>query len=49
MPLIIGINRDEYRLYIRSSLKLADDALLAHVERRLTEFGAADVADTARG
>lgn len=48
VPLIIGINRDEYRLYIRSSLKLPDDALLAHVERRLTEFGAADVADTAR-
>jgi para-nitrobenzyl esterase len=48
VPLIIGINRDEYRLYIRASLKLPDDALRAHLERRLTESGADDVADTAR-
>jgi para-nitrobenzyl esterase len=42
VPLIIGMNRDEYRLYIRSSLKLDDAALLAHLERRLREHGAAD-------
>jgi para-nitrobenzyl esterase len=43
VPLIIGINRDEYRLYIRSSLKLDDAALGAHLERRLGEFAVADV------
>jgi para-nitrobenzyl esterase len=48
VPLIIGMNRDEYRLYIRSSLKLPDDALQAHVERRLTESDVNNVPETAR-
>jgi para-nitrobenzyl esterase len=47
VPLIIGINRDEYRLYIRSSLKLDDAALTSHLERRLKERGIADTAATA--
>ncbi len=42
IPLIIGTNRDEYRLYVRSSLKLTDEQLLAHVVRRLSECGIAD-------
>lgn len=37
VPLIIGINRDEYRLYVRSSLKLDDAALTSHLTRRLKE------------
>jgi para-nitrobenzyl esterase len=37
VPLIIGINRDEYRLYIRSSLKLDDTGLTSHLVRRLKE------------
>ena len=47
VPLIIGINRDEFRLYIRSSLALADDSLTAHIERRLTQLNVDDVATTA--
>ena len=46
VPLIIGINRDEYRLYMRSSIKLDDDALMTHVERRLTERGVHDPASS---
>jgi len=46
VPLIIGINRDEYRLYIRSSLKLDDDALTTHVERRLIERDVQDPASS---
>ena len=42
VPLIIGINRDEYRLYIRSSLKLDDAGLTSHLVRRLKERGVAD-------
>ena len=38
VPLIIGINRDEYRLYIRSSLKISDAELASYVERRLVEL-----------
>ncbi len=37
VPLIIGINRDEYRLYIRSSLKLDDAGVTSHLVRRLKE------------
>ncbi len=48
IPLIIGINRDEFRLYIRSTLKLSDDALQAHLQSRLTEIGVASAATTAR-
>jgi para-nitrobenzyl esterase len=45
VPLIIGINRDEYRLYLRSSsLKVSDQTLAAHVEKRLLECGVQDVA-----
>jgi para-nitrobenzyl esterase len=47
VPLIIGINRDEYRLYIRSSLRLDDAALTSHLERRLKERGVADTSATA--
>ena len=42
IPLIIGINRDEYRLYIRSSLKLDDAGLTSHLVRRLKERGVPD-------
>ncbi len=42
VPLIIGMNRDEYRLYIRSSLKLDDAGLTSHLVRRLKERGASD-------
>jgi para-nitrobenzyl esterase len=48
IPLIMGINRDEHRLYIRQSLKLDDAALAQHVERRLTELGVTDATATAR-
>ncbi len=44
VPLIIGINRDEYTLYVRSSLKVSDEALAAHVERRLLDHRVQDVA-----
>ncbi len=47
VPLIIGINRDEYRLYVRSSLKLDDAALTSHMERRLKERGIFDASATA--
>ncbi len=43
VPLIIGINRDEYTLYVRSSLPVGDEALAAHVERRLLEHRVDDV------
>jgi para-nitrobenzyl esterase len=43
IPLIIGMNRDEYRLYVRPSLKIADVDLGAFVARRLTEHHVADV------
>ncbi len=42
VPLIIGINRDEYRLYIRSSFKLDDAALTNHLEQRMGELGVPD-------
>ena len=42
VPLIIGMNRDEYRLYIRSSLKLDDAGLTSHLVRRLKERGVSD-------
>ena len=42
VPLIIGINRDEYTLYVRSSLKVSDEALATHVEGRLRNIGASD-------
>jgi para-nitrobenzyl esterase len=48
VPLIIGINRDEYRLYMRSSLKLDDDALATYVERRLTERSVEDPAGSTK-
>jgi para-nitrobenzyl esterase len=43
IPLIIGMNRDEYRLYVRPSLKIADADLRAFFERRLAERYVADV------
>ncbi len=43
VPLIIGINRDEYRLYIRASFKLDDAALTSHLQQRLRELGVADI------
>jgi para-nitrobenzyl esterase len=42
VPLIIGTNRDEYRLYIRSSLKLDDAGLTSHLVRRLKERDVSD-------
>jgi para-nitrobenzyl esterase len=49
IPLIMGINKDEQRLYVRPSLQFDDAALVAHIERRLTEQGIVDVtATTAR-
>jgi len=47
VPLIIGMNRDEYRLYVRPSMKFTDDALRAFVERRLAEFHVDDSARVA--
>jgi carboxylesterase type B len=39
IPLIIGINKDEHRLYVRPSLQMDDAALAAFVERRLNDNG----------
>jgi para-nitrobenzyl esterase len=36
VPLLTGINRDEQRLYVRSSLRIDTEALTALIERRLT-------------
>ncbi len=47
VPLIIGINRDEYTLYVRSSLKVDDHTLAAHVEKRLLDHHVRDAATTA--
>jgi len=49
IPLLMGINKDEQRLYVRPTLQLDDAALRAHIERRLTEQRIPDVtATTAR-
>ena len=37
VPLIIGMNRDEYRLYVRPSVRFTDAELRAFFERRLAE------------
>jgi para-nitrobenzyl esterase len=37
VPLIIGMNAHEHRLYVRPSLKLTDAALAQYIERRLGE------------
>jgi para-nitrobenzyl esterase len=42
VPLIIGINKDEHRLYVRPSLQIDDAALAVHVERRLVDQAIAD-------
>jgi len=47
IPLIIGMNRDEYRLYVRPSAKFTDDELHAFFARRLAEHHVADVASNA--
>ena len=47
IPLIIGMNRDEYRLYVRPSLKVTDEELRAFFARRLAEHRIADAATAA--
>jgi len=47
IPLIIGMNRDEYRLYVRPSVKFTDAELQAFFARRLAEHHVADVASHA--
>jgi para-nitrobenzyl esterase len=42
IPLIIGMNRDEYRLYVRPSQRVTDDDLRTFLERRLAAHGIDD-------
>jgi len=47
IPLIIGMNRDEFRLYVRPSVKVTDDELRGFLERRLAEHRLDDPPGTA--
>ncbi len=37
IPLIMGMNAQEHRLYVRPNLRVSDAALVQHLERRLAE------------